>query len=419
MNILYISHYFSSRPRHAAEVTTYEIVSRLAKRGHLITIFVPNTVNKQNESSSKIHVYALTHFSSHILEKNIMLKLLTTTLWYQFLLLWVLRKAKEKQFDILITMYHSTHLAPISGYIASRILKLPLFVKEHDMIFEFSHPNLLTRIHRRLIMGLNLPAVRRSNSILMLSEERKRLAEKMYNIKEESLLTLTNGVDTSRFKPTLKRVSLLRKLKLEDNRILLYTGMITQNRALDYLIRAMPLIIEKERKIRLLIVGSGPEQEKIIKLARDLKVDDYVDLIGSVEHSLMPELVSLADVAIGPLKGNAFNATSFPVKVLEYMACGKAVVACHGGVSPNLLIDGYNGTLVHDNDLTELASAILKLVRDERLAKELGNNARKHVEKFHDWNILIAKLDEIIQKQTMRSRVKNRQRLRQMRRVIK
>jgi len=127
-------------------------------------------------------------------------------------------------------------------------------------------------------------------------------------------------------------------------------------------------------------------------------LDDYVLFKSSVSHDFMPAYTCLADVAIGPLVALPITAGTLPIKVIEYMACGKPVVACYDGASKDLIVDGYNGVLIHSGDVKELSSALIELLKDAEFARSLGVNARMHVEKYHDWNVITGELDRLLVK---------------------
>jgi len=409
MNILYISQYFSFKPKHAAAVTTYEIVKRLSEKGHTVTVLVPNVDPEESRNINskellKFQVHPLSHFPHAKVQKSTLLRFWTISLWYVFLVLWILKGAQKKKYEIVIAMYHSNHLATASAYIVSRILKLPLIVKEHDLIPEFEDPKILRRLLTRFLMAVNLPIIKRSEVVLVLGNDRKEMVHKFYGIVEKKLVLFPNGVDPHNFTSNSNRnfLSEILGLELEDCRILLYVGALTKNRGLENLVIAMPLILEKHPQTKLIVVGEGPERERLINLATQQKVNGNIKFIGNIEHCTIPNLISSADVTIGPLISSIPNSTSFPIKVLEYMACGKPVVGSFGGVSNDLIINGYNGILVREGDTLELAAAIFKLFNDA-FAKEIGQNARKHVENFHDWNNLILRLDKIIKAQVARS----------------
>jgi len=403
MNILYISNGFSFTPTHASVVTTREIVKRLSDKGHQLTVLVPNMdpqkANMQSEKPNEIEVLALTHFSFEVVQRNLLLNLLTNTLWYVFLSMLALKMVKRKTFDIVISMYHPTHMATFCAYFLSRVLDLRLIIKEHDLIPWLTDPNRKKRVYKKLMTVLNILVVKRGNVVLVQSNERKRLVERFYGVREEKLILFANGVDVNKFRPGNNGSSVRTMLELENDKILLYSGTITKIRGLDNVIQALPIVIREHPRIKVLMVGDGPEKQNLIDLATRLKVRGFIKFVESVDHELVPKFVSLADITIGSLKSSYENSISFPIKILEYMACGKPVLACYKGASSDLVINGYNGILVHEGNTPELALTILRLIRDENLTKELGDNARTHVEKFHDWNALVTKLDGVIKEQ--------------------
>ncbi len=158
----------------------------------------------------------------------------------------------------------------------------------------------------------------------------------------------------------------------------------------------MPRIVKEEPDVRFVVIGKGPEKSRLLDLSRRLKVDRFTLFLDEVSHETIPKYVSAADVTIGPLATLAITVGTIPKKVLEYLACGKPVVACHGGVSKDLVIDGYNGVLVDPQNVDELSLAIIRLLKDSKQAKRLGENARRHVESLYNWNA-IETLDELLE----------------------
>ena len=409
MNVLYVSQYFSFTPTHASAVTTYEIVKRLVEKGHEVTIIVPNIDCGDNvrfathNFSNNIKIIAFT--STRIMREDSALFGLTCTAWYAPLLVKMLKRAK---YDVIMSMYHPSHLATFSAYILSRFLKLPLIIKIHDLVPDMTDPNIVRRVYKKAMFRLYLTLLKKGDFILVLSSELKNLATKIYGVDEKKLVLFPNAVDVHKFNPSIKSGRIREKLGLENKKILLFAGAISRDRRLDYLIKAMSSVVREEANATLLILGEGPEKTRLLDLSKQFGVDKFVKFLNKVPHDSVPEYVSLADITIGPLTMLPGTLGAVPLKVLEYMACGKPVVACYGCVSEELVIDGYNGLLVRDGDTTELATAISRLIKDKEFANDLGSNARRHVEKFYDWNALITKLDRVIREQINRSHFKLR-----------
>jgi glycosyltransferase involved in cell wall biosynthesis len=135
----------------------------------------------------------------------------------------------------------------------------------------------------------------------------------------------------------------------------------------------------------LLIVGDGPGKGKLLADLHTAGVNDYAYLVGAVPPERVPGLLASMDVAVAPAPKLASFYFS-PLKVYEYMAAGRAVVAGRIGQMAELIQDGVTGLLVAPGDPAELASALERLVRDPGLRQRLGQRARHSVEREHTWD---------------------------------
>lgn len=405
MNILYITNSWSFSPTHASAVTTYEIIKRLVKKRHKVTVLVPSTENARNIKHASIEPILLKNvkvvtsgpFSFNFNEENLISGGLTCTIWHLPLILKALALKRKTNYQAVISMYHPTHLATFSGFIISRILKVPLIVKVHDLIPDITDPNIFRRIYKKSLFKLCSKFLKKGSLILVPSSEWVNLLEKVYGMSKDKIVLLPNGVDAIKFNVNVDCDYLRRTLGLENKKVILFIGKFFRVRGLECLIKAMPNIVEKEPNARLILLGEGSEKRKIIDLSRHLKIGDFVMLMSEVEHDAVPAYISLADVAIGPLTGFSISMGTMPIKVIEYMACGKPIVGCFNGAAKDLIIDGYNGLLISPEDVDQLSSAIIRLLLDDNLAKRLGMNARKHVEAFFDWNVITEKLEKTLE----------------------
>ena len=404
MNVLYVSNTWSFAPTHASAVTTYEIVKRLVEKGHKVTVLVPSIENKRNIKSGSIDSTLLRNVevvtsgpvSLPHSEANLILRGLACTVWHLASILKALTFKDKTDFHLVISMYHPTHLATFSGYVIARIFKVPLTVKVHDMMPDLSDPNLFRRIYKKSLFKTCSKFLKKGCLLLVPSNEWVNLARTAYNMSSDKVALLPNGVDAIKFKTDVDSESLRKKLGLENKKVILFVGRFSRVRGLEYLMRAMPSIVAKAPNIRLILLGEGAEKRKLIELSKRLKIGESVMFMSAVEHGAMPEYISLADVTIGPLTAFSISVGTMPIKVIEYMACGKPVVGCFRGAAKDLIIDGYNGLLITPESVDELSSAVLRLLSDSDLAKELGMNARRHVEAFFDWDVIAEKLDGML-----------------------
>jgi len=214
----------------------------------------------------------------------------------------------------------------------------------------------------------------------------------------DKVFVLPNGVDTRKFRHEPDEAKLLRRRLASDNQaILLFVGGIRKERGLMGLIKAMPAIIAKNPRLLVVFIGRGPQKSEVEILVHELDLEDFVRFIPVVDHGKIPTYINMSDITIGPLTASIVTFGSVPRKVLEYMACAKPVVACRGGVSPDLITDGYNGFLFDYNDIKELSSIILRILNDTNLRRTIGINARLHVEAFHDWDKIVGGFEKTLQ----------------------
>ena len=167
---------------------------------------------------------------------------------------------------------------------------------------------------------------------------------------------------------------------------MLFTGS-TAGRGIEKLIRALPTIISRVGKVKLVILGDAPNKVALTGLATSLGIGDHLIFAGTVEHELVPSVISLADLCVGPLIVGWFSLADVQRKILEYMACGKPFVAARWAVSRDLLVDGETGIAVDDpDDAEELADKIAGILADDGRREEMGENARKIVKALYDCN---------------------------------
>ncbi len=207
--------------------------------------------------------------------------------------------------------------------------------------------------------------VRRPNYALAASEEIAQVAEGL--APGTRVEALTNGVDTERFRPVPPELS------PEDGvrRIIVPRRLFPKN-GVEYLVRALPRIVEEVPGVEALFVGDGPERGRLEALARELGVTAHTRFLGAAPHERMPALLASAEVAVFP---SLMEATS--VAALEAMACGLPVAATRVGGLPQI-VDEEVGTLVNPADPDSMAEGVVRLLTASDLPKR-GARARERV----------------------------------------
>jgi len=195
---------------------------------------------------------------------------------------------------------------------------------------------------------------------------------------------IPNGVDPARF-PENIRPSLPNPKRLFT---IGFVGSMKPWHGLPSLVTAFDQVRRSAPDTRLLIVGNGRAKEELQSAILNRGLKDSIHFTGAVDSEKIPGLLASMDVAVAPYPALA-NFYFSPLKVYEYMAAGRAVVASRIGSLAELIEDGMNGLLSPPGDVDALAAAILRLKADAALRQRIGAAARKMVIENYTWDQVV------------------------------
>lgn len=162
-------------------------------------------------------------------------------------------------------------------------------------------------------------------------------------------------------------------------RIISVTRLV-ERKGLQHLLHSLPTVIRGvKRKIEVLIVGDGPYREALKRMKKELGLD-CVKFLGRIDHKVLPKYYRNADLFVLPSEIEAFG-----VVFTEAMAGKLPVVATRIGGIPEVVADGKTGILVPPRNKEELASAVIKLANDEKLARSMGIAGERRVRAHFTW----------------------------------
>lgn len=154
------------------------------------------------------------------------------------------------------------------------------------------------------------------------------------------------------------------------------------------LLRALPAVLRVRPDARLVIVGDGPERSSLESLAAGLGIADRVSFVG-FQRNVAGWMRSF-DLYVHPSHDESFG-----ISILEAMAARRAVVATSVGGIPEVVVDGETGLLVPPTDPERLACAILTLMRDRAIARDMGDRGRRRVEEQFSIPYVIERYQEL------------------------
>jgi len=211
------------------------------------------------------------------------------------------------------------------------------------------------------------------------------------------IVLIPNGVDFNVFKNTLS-VEEKEKMKSElgispDQTVLITTSRLALKNGLDDLIKSMNFLLFKSGiKAKLIILGTGPDEEELKNLAKKLGIADHVLFLGYMEHSQLPKYVEMSDIFIRPSLSEGLG-NSF----LEAMVLGTPIIGTEVGGIPDFLKDGETGVFCKVRNPVSIGQAVERYVRDKDLYQRIADNGRQLVLEKYSWDSVAAKMKIIFQ----------------------
>jgi glycosyltransferase involved in cell wall biosynthesis len=189
---------------------------------------------------------------------------------------------------------------------------------------------------------------------------------------------LPNGVDPDHYKPVENKDWKLQHGFDEKDVLFLYAGIIGHAQGLEVILKAADRL-RSEKHIKFLLLGSGPEKERLLRMKDELKLEN-VFFIDTVSKAEMPVIIASVDAAVIPLRKLDLFKGAIPSKIFENLAMKKPIVLGVEGEAKELFIDeGRCGLAFEpDNDL-DLSEKILTLYRDPSLLRTFGENGIRYV----------------------------------------
>jgi glycosyltransferase involved in cell wall biosynthesis len=188
-----------------------------------------------------------------------------------------------------------------------------------------------------------------------------------------------------------------------DPAILLFCGRLIQRKGVDYLLRALPRILER-RAVRLFVTGEGDRKAEWQELASRLGLADKVQFLGFVSTERLAELYRSCDAYVHPAIYDDKNDTEgLGVTLIEALANSCPVVASEVGGIVDVIKHERTGLLVPERDEGRLASAILRLLDDAELSRRLGEGGRAFAERHFDWERITDDTEELYERAIARA----------------
>ncbi|MCX6745467.1 MAG: glycosyltransferase family 4 protein [Candidatus Parcubacteria bacterium] len=344
----------------------------------------------QNLPDNKLVVLAnkvenVHHFDGHQKYKIIRENLLSRYFWPKWLRTYFIARKiirEEKIEQIIIS-----HILPM-GYIAL-MLKLPFIIILHGYDIMNAQKSSWKKYWAKKILSkaryiiVNSHNTQKQVLKLSIPENKITIVYPCPNIKTEQL--------NEHEKQIIKN-----ELNLHHKKIMISVGRLTPRKGFDKVIEALPEVIKQIPNLVYIIVGNGPDRERLEKLAEDLKVRGNLIIAEDIPNSNLSAFYDLANIFIMPARQIGEDIEGFGIVYLEANLFSKPVIAGRSGGVEDAVLDGQTGILVNPESVQEIGSAILRLFNDPELANKLGIQGKERVLLEFQWPKQIEKIKNIL-----------------------
>jgi glycosyltransferase involved in cell wall biosynthesis len=219
-------------------------------------------------------------------------------------------------------------------------------------------------------------AISKADRLIAVSQAAALFARSL-GFPEKKMTVVYNGVDLECFNGKVDAVVMRRELGIGDQPLIVTALRLIKRKSPALLISAFANVLRVVPDAKLVIAGSGREENNLSRQIKCLRITDSVFLVGKLPREKVAQLMAAADVFALPSK-----IESFGLSLLEASAAGVPVVCSNSGGVPEVFQDGFNALLCPPGDDDAMAQAIIRLIQDRELARTIGANAVETANRF-------------------------------------
>ncbi|MGA8848994.1 MAG: glycosyltransferase family 4 protein [Dehalococcoidia bacterium] len=222
-------------------------------------------------------------------------------------------------------------------------------------------------------MGL---ALSKADRLIAVSQAAARFSHSL-GFPEKRITVVPNGVDLSCFNGEMDASLMREELGIGDEPLVVTASRLIKRKSPALLISAFARVLKVVPDAKLVIAGSGREEDNLSRQIKSLNIKNSVFMVGGLAKEKVAQLLAAADVFALPSE-----VESFGLALLEASAAGVPIVCSNSGGVPEVFQDGFNALLYPPGDDNAMAKAIICLIQDGELAKTISANAVETASKF-------------------------------------
>ena len=371
---------------HGTPASIREMSEALARRGHRVHVVTYPMYQPLPVEGVTIHRVGRFLHSRPIAVGPTLYKPLLDLL----MVLKLVRCIRREKLDVI---HAHNYEGALIGYAAKRLSGRPLLynavctMEDELPAYGFIRPRALAS---GLAALLDTYVPRGADEITVVSKELLAFLS-VRGVSPQRITVVPAGVNPEMFDGSDPR-QVRERLGLNGAPVVMYTGSLDPLQRVDYLLRAMALVWKKIPAARLVMnvnIGSEADFSRVTGQARELGIEDRIEMVRSARLEELPGFLAAADVTVSPRPA----CPGFPVKLLNYMAARKPIVTFEGSAKGLRHLE--TAYLAKDHDWADLAKGIITLLEDRTMAARLGEQARAAIVGRLDWPSLAERIEGV------------------------
>jgi len=381
-----INAYYPPYNSGGAAFVAHNISKALAKRGHEVTVYTTNALNRDELFQPKkcpsydngVKVY---YFMNQIYKPSI-------HIYFSRDLVEALKKSINR-YDLVHSHEYRSYISLVISYYAKRY-STPYILQTHGQLHRIDAWRKLKWFYD-VLFGYRL--LRDAAKVIALNHVEAEQYRAM-GVPEEKIAIIPNGIDLSEYVNLPPKGAFKKKFNIPENgKIILYLGRIHKIKGIDILIKAYAYMRNKMNLRDIVLVIAGPDDgylNEAKRLAQALDVSNHVLFTGPLYGEDKMAAYIDSEVYVLPSRYE-----TFPMTILEAYACEKPVVASEVGGLRDLVRNGETGLLFKPENVKQLAERIFNILNDDKMAEEMGLKGRNFVEENFAIEKIIEKLEKL------------------------
>jgi len=282
-----------------------------------------------------------------------------------------------------------------SSLLLAKLLKIPLIIEaDAPGVYEANEFHKEFWQIKWLANYIEIANLKKSNlSICVSNAAREYFIAR--GVPKEIIVTITNGADVEKFHPDIYPKKILEKYCLNKKLIIGFVGSFHFWHGVNNLMEVIKEIITINKNTIFLMVGDGgPMKTKLNEFIGQQGLENRVIMTGYITYEEMPEYIAAMDIVLALYPNLNFFYYS-PMKIFEYMACGKPVITTKIEQIAEIIIDKNNGFLCDPDNIKQIIHNLTDLINSEELRKSIGKNARETIVKNYTWKCKAEQLSRL------------------------